>query len=175
MRDIDLDPDLELDRRLMALAARAPGSDDPPTLPIGGRRRRLAVSLATAPALVIALVATAMAGSLVISRLTAEGNPGIENPGQPLHGASLECMTPPEAEAFLAAHGYADVAWQVETGTLVAPDGGKGTSSTIVQAHAPAHGYVIPGSIGSDGRLTMVVDQRIGATGVGDCYGAPMP
>jgi hypothetical protein len=172
----DIDPELQLDRRLTALEARAPSRDDPPTLPTDARRRRrFAVSLAMAPALVIALVATAVAGSVVISRLTAEGYPGVENPGQPLYGASMECMTPPKAEAFLAAHGYSDVRWQVETGTMVAPDGGKGTSSTAVQDHPPAHGYVIPGSIGGDGRLTMIVDQRTGATGIGDCFGAPMP
>jgi hypothetical protein len=169
------DIDLELDRRLTALEARAPGRDDPPALVAGRRRRRFAVSLAMAPALLVVVVATAVAGSAVIARLTAEGYPGIENPGQPLYGASMECMSPPEAEAFLAARGYSDVRWQVETGTMVAPDGGKGTSSTVVQAHPPAHGYVIPGSVGGDGRLTMIVDQRAGATGVGDCFGAPMP
>jgi hypothetical protein len=172
MHEIDID----LDRRLMALEARAPGRDDPPTPGVGTRRgRRFAASLAMAPALVVALVATALAGSVVISRLTAEGYPGIENPGQPLAGASMECMTPPEAEAFLAAHGYTEVVWQVESGTTVAPDGGKGSSSSVQQANAPEHGYVIPGSVGGDGRLTMVVDQRVGATGVGDCFGAPMP
>jgi hypothetical protein len=172
MNDIDSD----LDRRLTALETRAPGRDDPPALGVGaGRGRRFAISVAMAPALLIALVATAMAGTAVISRLTAEGYPGIENPGQPLAGASMECMTPPEAEAFLAAHGYTEVIWQVESGTAVAPDGGKGSSSSVQQAHAPEHGYVIPGSVGGDGRLTMVIDQRVGATGVGDCFGAPMP
>jgi hypothetical protein len=173
MNDIHIEPDL--DRRLVALEARAPGRDDPPALAAGGRRRRFAVSLAMAPALVVALVATAMAGSLVISRLTAEGYPGIENPGQPLAGASMECMTPPEAQAFLAAHGYVDVVWQVESGTVLSPDGAKGPSSTVQQSVAPEHGYVIPGSVGGDGRLLMVVDQRVGATGVGDCFGMPMP
>lgn len=169
------DIDLELDRRLTALESRAPSRDAPPVLAAGRRRRRFAMSLAMAPALVIAVVATAVAGSVVISRLTAEGYPGIENPGEPLQGASMECMSPPEAEAFLAAHGYSDVRWQVETGTAVAPDGGKGSSSTVVLPHPPAHGFVIPGSVGGDGRLTMIVDQRLGATGVGDCFGAPMP
>ena len=172
MKDIDID----LDRRLTALEARAPGRDDPPTLGIGARRgRRFAVSLAMAPTLAVVLVATAMAGTVVISRLTAEGYPGIENPGQPLAGASMECMTPPEAEAFLASHGYTEIVWQVESGTTVSPDGGKGSSSSVQRAHAPEHGYVIPGSVGGDGRLTMIVDQRVGATGVGDCFGGPMP
>ena len=170
------DFDIDLDRRLTALEARAPVRDDAQAPGVGTRRgRRFAVSVAMAPALLVVLVATAMAGTVVISRLTAEGYPGIENPGQPLTGASMECMTPREAEAFLAAHGYTDVVWQVESGTTVAPDGGKGSSSSVQQAHAPEHGYVIPGSVGGDGRLMMVVDQRVGATGVGDCFGAPMP
>jgi len=26
-----------------------------------------------------------------------------------------------------------------------------------------------------DGKVIMVADQRVGATGVGDCFGSPMP
>ena len=60
----------------------------------------------------------------------------------------MECMSPPEAAAFLADHGFADVDWQVETGTTVAPDGGKGSSTHRPrQSTPPAHGYVIPGSL----------------------------
>ena len=127
-----------------------------------------------APVLLLAVVATAAAGAAVIGRL-AEGYPGIENPGQPLAGAAMECMTPPDAAAFLAAHGYTNVDWQVETGTAVTPDGGKGTSSSVHVSTPPAHGFVIPGSRLPDGQVIMVVDQRVGATGVGACFGHPMP
>jgi hypothetical protein len=175
MDDHDRRFDIAVDARLVAMEARAPGRDDPPVLERRARRRRFAAPLATAPALVLAFVATAAAGTVVISRLTAEGYPGIENPGQPLAGASMECMTPPQAQQFLADHGYTNVVWQVETGSVLSPDGGKGQSSTVQQASAPEHGYVIPGSVHGDGRLTMVVDQRDGATGVGDCFGKPMP
>jgi hypothetical protein len=171
----DLDLDLELDLRLAALEMRAPGRGDPAPLSRRGRRGRFATSFAMAPVLVLALVATATAGTVVIAQLTAEGRPGIENPGQPLAGAGMECMTPPQAEAFLSDHGYTDVVWQVESGQVIAADGGKGSSTTVQQASAPEHGYVIPGSIGGDGRLLMVVDQRTDATGVGDCFGQPMP
>jgi hypothetical protein len=34
---------------------------------------------------------------------------------------------------------------------------------------------VIPGSRLPDGQVIMVVDQRVGATGVGACFGHPMP
>ena len=171
----DHDLDTSLDARLAAMEARAPGSGAPPRLERASRRGRFAASIALAPVLVLALVATAAAGTAIVSGLTAEGHPGVQNPGQPLEGATMECMTPPEAQAFLAERGFTDVVWQVESGTLLAPDGGKGQSSTVQQSSAPDHGYVVPGYIGSDGTLTMVVDQRVGATGVGACFDQPMP
>ena len=167
------DTDDDLDMRLVALAARAPGRDDPPSLSPGRRRGRFAAPLALAAILVLGVVATA-AGAVVVQTM-AEGRPGIENPGQPLAGANMECMTPPQAAAFLAAHGYRDVVWQVETGQVTDGAGGKGPSSTSEQATAPEHGYVIPASVAGDGKLHMVVDQRAGATGVGACFGMPMP
>jgi hypothetical protein len=172
MDDHDLDQDFAA--RLTSLEARVPGAAAPPELVRGRRRGRFALPLAMAPVLALAVVATAAAGAAVISRM-AEGYPGIENPGQPLAGASMECMTPPEAAAFLAAHGYPDVDWQVETGTTLTPDGEKGSSSSIHVSTPPAHGYVIPGSRLPDGQVIMVVDQRAGATGVGACFGHPMP
>ena len=88
--------------RLSAMEGRAPAMAQPPALPDRRRRRRFAIPLAMAPVLVLAIVATTAAGAAVIGRL-AEGYPGIQNPGQPLAGATMECMTPPEAMAFLAA------------------------------------------------------------------------
>ena len=168
------DDDLDLSSRLAALEAHVPATEVPPALPSPRRRGRFAVSMAMAPVLVLAFVATATAGAVVVANL-AEGPPGIQNPGQPLAGARMECMSPPEANAFLAAHGFGKVDWQVETGTAIAPDGGKGSSSTVHQLTPPAHGYVIPGSLLQDGTVIMVADQRTGATGVGDCYMTPMP
>src|SRR4051812_644151 len=97
------DDGLDITTRLTALEARAPASSAPPALPSRGRRGRFAVSMAMAPALALAVVASAAAGAAVITRM-AEGYPGIQNPGQPLAGAVMECMAPPEAAAFLAAH-----------------------------------------------------------------------
>jgi hypothetical protein len=165
--------DLDLSTRLAALEARAPTNGEPPSLTARRRRSTFALSIALAPVLALALVATA-AGAVIIGRL-AEGHPGIENPGQPLAGAAMECMTPPEAAAFLASHGYVRVDWQVESGTVRSVDGGKGASSTIHLSSPPPHGYVIPGSLLPDGQVIMVVDQRVGATGVGACFGYPMP
>ena len=168
------DDDLALDGRLTEMEARVPASTEPPPLPARRRRGRFVVSMAMAPALVLALVATTAAGAVVIGRL-AEGYPGIQNPGQPLAGATMECMTPPEAAAFLAAKGFTNVDWQVETGTVQAADGGKGSSSSVHVTTPPDHGYVIPGSLLPSGQVIMVVDQRVGATGVGACFGHPMP
>jgi len=170
----DHDDDFDLPARLTALEARAPASAAPPALPSRRRRGRFAVSMAMAPVFVLALVATAAASAYVVANL-AESHPGIQNPGQPLAGAHMECMSPPEAHAFLAAHGFATVDWQVESGTAVAPAGGKGSTTTIHQAMPPEHGYVIPGSLLDDGSVIMVADQRTDATGVGDCFGRPMP
>jgi hypothetical protein len=169
-----MNDDAQLATRLAALEARAPATSGPPPLPVRRRRGRFALPVAMAPLLVLALVATAAAGAAVIGRL-AEGYPGIENPGQPLAGAAMECMDPPAAAAFLAAHGFSRVAWQVETGTVLSADGGKGPSSSVHVTTPPAHGYVIPGSLLPDGTVIMVVDQRDGATGVGACFGKPMP
>jgi hypothetical protein len=162
--------DTDLAERLTALAARAPGGDDPPAL-TRARRGRIAIPIALAPILVLAIVATTAAGVVVVGGLAAGQAEGIENPGQPLAGARMECMTPPQAAAFLAAHGYTDVVWQVETGDASTKVG----AGSVQQAAPPDHGYVIPGAIVGDGRLHMVVDQRRGATGVGACVGMPMP
>ena len=169
-----MDHDDDLHDRRAALVARAPADTTPPSLAGRRRRGRFAVPIALAPVFVLAIVATAAAGAVVVANL-AEEHEGIQNPGQPLAGAHMECMSPPEADAFLAEHGFADVDWQVETGTTVAPDGGKGSSTTVHQATPPEHGYVIPGSVHDNGKVIMVADQRVGATGVGDCFGSPMP
>jgi hypothetical protein len=170
----DLDFDLELSGRLAALEARAPVIGQPPHLTRQRRSRRLAVSVLIAPALALAVVATTAAGVAVVRNL-AQGHEGIENPGQPLAGANLECMTPPAAAAFLAARGYRDVVWQVESGSVGADKGAQGTSTSALQAVPPEHGFVVPGAILDDGKLHMIVDQRSGASGVGACFGYPMP
>lgn len=158
----------ELDTRLAALEARAPGRDDPPELP-RTRRRRLTTPLVLAPVLVLALVASAAAGGAVVATLV-QSSEGVQNPGQPLEGANLECKSPPEAAAYLAERGFTGVVWQVESGVA-----GEKTGRSVQQAAPPEHGYVIPGAILSDGKLYMVVDQRVGATGGGACPDLPMP
>ena len=170
----DDDLDIDLGARLSALEASAPANGQPPGLQGRKRRGRFAISMAMAPVFALVLVGSAAAGAVVLSNL-AEGEPGVENPGQPLAGAQLECMTPPQAAAFLTAHGYTNVDWQVESGAILSADGGKGASSTVHVATPPAHGFVIPGSVHRDGQLVMVIDQRTGATGVGACFGQPMP
>lgn len=163
-----MQPD-DLETRLAALEARAPAPGEPPELPRPRRAGRLAAPVVLAPLLVLALVASAAAGGAVVATLV-QSHEGVENPGQPLEGAQLECMSPPEAAAYLAEHGFGDVVWQVESGVA-----GSKTGSTVQQATPPGHGYVVPGAILSDGRLIMIVDQRDDATGVGACPDLPMP
>lgn len=163
------DFDLEMGKRLAALEVLLPAQSDPPSLRQRTRRGRFALPLAVAPVLALAIVATAAGTAVIVSNLVT-GYPGVQDPGQPLAGARMECMTPPEAATFLAERGFADVVWQVESG-----DQSIGTTSSVQQPAPPQHGYVIPGSIFSDGRLHMIIDQRAGASGVGDCFGQPMP
>lgn len=171
--DQDFHTDNDLASRLAALEASAPGTARPPALPARRRRGRFVVSMAMAPMLALVVVAASATGAVVVSNLV-KGYPGIQNDGQPLAGAHMECMTPPDAAAFLAAHGFTNVDWQVESGDPLLPQGGKGTSS-VHQSTPPAHGYVVPGSLLDDGSVIMIVDQRTGATGVGACFGRPMP
>jgi hypothetical protein len=163
------DFDRELELRLAALEATVPAQTDPPSLRQRTRRGRFALSLTMAPVLALAIVATAAGTAVVVSNLV-RGYPGVQDPGQPLAGSHMECMTPPEAAAFLAERGFASVVWQVESG-----DGAKGATNGVEQANPPEHGYVVPGAVLSDGRLHMIIDQRVGASGVGDCFGQPMP
>jgi len=163
--------DTDLKTRLAAIEARAPGAQQPPKL-LRSRRRwrpRLYAPAAFAPGLVLA-IAVATAGGAIAGFLSVRGYPGAQNPDQPLAGANLECMSPPEAASYLATHGYTDVVWQVETGST-----SQNTDSTTQQETPPDHGFVVPGAFLGDGRLIMIVDQRVGATGVGACYGNPMP
>jgi hypothetical protein len=77
--------------------------------------------------------------------------PSIQDPGQPLAGVRMECMTPRAAAALLDSRGFTDVRWQVES-----------ADGSVTIDEAPAVGIVTPGAILSDGRLHMIVDQRPG-------------
>jgi hypothetical protein len=166
--------DLDLTSRLAALEARAPAKANPPVLPARRRRGRFAAAIAMAPVLVLAVVATSAGAAVVVSGLV-RGYPGIQNPGQPMAGVHMECMSPPEAAAALAAHGFIRVVWQVEGGDPNTKINGQDATTSVQQTVPPEHGFVIPGSLQDDGSVIMVIDQRVGATGVGDCYGSPMP
>ncbi len=162
--------DDELNSRLTAMEARVPGARRPaPNVARHSRRGRLLAPIGLAPVLILAIAATA-AGGAVAGILMVRGYEGAENQGQPLAGAQLECMSPPQAASYLADHGFTNVVWQVETGSIPSNDG-----NTSQQAAPPEHGYVIPGAFLSDGQLIVIIDQRADATGIGACRGAPMP
>lgn len=158
----------DLHARLTALEGRVPMATAP-ALPDDGRRSLgRPAALVLAPLALAVLATTALAGGAAVAGL-ARGTEGVENPGQPLEGAALECLSPLDAATVLAERGFTNVVWQIESGGT----DGKG-GSTVQQATAPEHGYVVPGSI-VDGALLMVVDQRPGATGSGACPDLPMP
>jgi hypothetical protein len=156
----------DLRGRLEAMEARIPTPAAIPTVAPRRRFGRLA-PVALVPALLVISAATVVAGGAVVGLVRSA--PGVENPGQPLAGANLECMAPRDAAAYLAARGYTNVSWQVETGDAT----GKNGTTTHLSV-PPEHGYVVPGAI-VDGQLLMVIDQRQGATGTGACAGEPMP
>jgi hypothetical protein len=159
--------DTDLRDRLVAMESRL-GTAEPPALP-ARRIRRLALSIVGGSLLVLALVATAAAGVIVIGG-PVRGFPGVENPGQPLAGAQMECMTPPQAAAFIAAHGITKVQWQVEQDDPSADVPGRPGSKTLFQGTAPETGIVVAGAI-VDGTLLMLVDQRGFAARPPHCVG----
>ncbi len=154
--------DSELDERLARLEAGMPGADPPP-IAIRHRTRRLIGGSLGAAIFVLAAAVTTVGAAVIVSGV-ARGAPGVENPGQPLYGANLECMAPREAATYLGAHGFDNAVWQVER---------DGRPSVRVSV-PPEHGYVVPGSV-IDGVLIMIIDQRSDASGVGACFGDPMP
>jgi hypothetical protein len=155
-----------LEARLAALEAHVPAAVAPPSLVRTASPGRRTAPVLLAGILVLAVTATAAAAGV----LNAIGHEGVENPGQPLAGAKLECMTPPAAAAYLTDRGFTKVVWQVESGDA----SGKAGNTSVQQATPPSHGYVVPGSI-VDGTLYIVVDQRVGAIGSGACPSLPMP
>ena len=87
------------------------------------------------------------ASAFVVCQPGPGGPRGHPEPRPAARRRHMECMSPPEAARFLAAHGFGTVDWQLESGTTVTPDGGKGSSTTAHQTTPPEHGYVIPGSL----------------------------
>ena len=124
------------------------------------------LSVVSAAGLLLVLTATAI-GAIAVTR-SANGYPGIENPGQPLAGARMECMAPLQAASFLAAHGYTDVVWQIQAGA-------SKNGTTTFTSTPPEHGYVVPAAVLDDGKLHMIVDQRPDAQPWGVCGNMPMP
>jgi hypothetical protein len=166
MKEQHMTSDRDLGKRLAAMESRV-NAVAPPDLHTR-RSRRTVLSLMAAPLLILAVAGTAVAGITIVNQ--AHGAPGVENQGQPLYGAQMECMTPPQAAAYIAAHGITKVTWQVESDAPAPVGAVKPGSRTVVQATAPQTGIVVPGAI-VDGTLLMVVDQRSGAQPSGVCTG----
>jgi hypothetical protein len=155
-----VDHDRSLRDRLVAMESRLETAAPPEIRSRAGRR--FALSFAVAPLLILVLAGTAVAGAAIVSG-AVRGYEGVENPGQPLYGAQLECMTPPQAAAYIAAHGITKVQWQVEQDDPAANTTERLGSRTVFQATAPETGVVVAGAIVDDGTLDMLVDQHKGA------------
>jgi hypothetical protein len=181
--------------RLAAAEARIPVEAGPPVPADARRRRRSALALVAAPVLVLALAATAIAGAGAIGMIV--GTTGSEPMDPELLGAGLECMTPPEAAAWLAANGYDQVVWEsggtIGSGTiqvgpepsdlpvidpgaggpvpsLGAPEGSgrASTGGASGSTTPPEDGIVSPGPM-IDGTLHMIVDTTPGAARPATC------
>jgi hypothetical protein len=186
---------LDLDTRLAALEDRVPAEDAPHFTTAGRPRRHALLSLAAAPILVLALAATAVGAAGVIRIITV--STAAVDQGS-LASAGLECMTPPEAAAWLASHGYDHVLWNTAAGhgTIGAgagalpvlpadpgasidlgspgPGGGAGTASAPEpsESRTPPTTGVVVAAIPIDGTVHVAVDITPGAERAPTC---PVP
>jgi hypothetical protein len=167
MRSSDSEVDLRL--RLTRIIDQLPIVGEPPAYQEHRHRRIAGLSATSALALMLVSAAGVAAISTVVGTLVI-GHSGIENPGEALANAGLECMSPPDAASYLAAHGFSSVVWEVQSGDLA-----QDTDVSTIQSTPPAHGYVVPGAVLEDGKLHVIVDQRVGATGTGKCAQMSMP
>lgn len=141
--------DLELARRLARLAEAVPVEAVPEPHRGHVPGRRLSGVLAGVTAAI--LIAGATVGGLVLFGVPT-GHPGLFGPGRPLYCSGIERMTPPEAAAWLAAHGYV-VTWQIED-----VDAPSSRQSTV----PPMSGYIIDGVLKGN-QMTLVVEVGQGA------------
>jgi hypothetical protein len=158
----------DLDTRIAALERRVPVDAAPPDIaPARRRTRRRALALTAAPVLVPAIAATAVAGVNLVGTYVI-GPTGPVDPA--LAGAGLECMTPPEAAAWLASHGYDAVVWD----TVDVTAGGE-TIPLDAQVAPPlpsgAPEQVTVVAIGDGGIIGTVPDGAGTITVTGDAVG----
>jgi hypothetical protein len=163
------DNDLDLGVRLSRILDRLPTEGQPPAHRVPRHRRVVGLTVTFVLAVLLASVVGVAAVPTLVGTLV-HGQPGIQNSGEQLANAGMECMSPPEAATYLAAHGFSNVVWEVQSGDLA-----QNTSVSTSQSAPPAHGYVVPGAVLDDGKLHMIVDQRVGATGTGKCSQMSMP
>jgi hypothetical protein len=186
----------DIDTRLAAIEGRVPVEAGPPEVaPAAARRRRRStLALVAAPILVLAVGATALAGAEVIRIVTTTGSSALDV-DDAIATAGLECMTPPEAAAWLAAHGYDDVVWDTSAGhgtidagpaasalPVLDPDGSLPPAASNTPGEGPGlvppgvtrtttpppDGIVWPGPM-MDGTLLMFVDATPGAERPATC------
>jgi hypothetical protein len=153
----------DLDTRLAAAERHVAVEAAPPALPARGRRGRRSLPLVAAPILVLAFAAVVVAGT-GLQAIFLKGSVDTS-----LADAGLECMTPPQAAAWLADHGYKQVVW----------DGVTAPGGVRVVGKADGSGAPAP-----EGSPIAVPDDGTGITGPtvtggsGDPFqpdGSPLP
>jgi hypothetical protein len=144
----------DLDTRLAAAERHVAVEAAPPALPARGRRGRRSLPLVAAPILVLAFAAVVVAGT-GLQAIFLKGSVDTS-----LADAGLECMTPPQAAAWLADHGYKQVVWD----SVTAP-GGVRVVGKADASGAPA----------SEGRPIAVPNDHSGVLGPTATDGSAVP
>jgi hypothetical protein len=153
----------DLDTRLAAAERHVAVEAAPPALPARGRRGRRSLPLVAAPILVLAFAAVVVAGT-GLQAIFLKGSVDTS-----LADAGLECMTPPQAAAWLADHGYKQVVWD----SVTAPGGVAVEGKADGSGAQPPQGNPIP--VPNDG--TGVTGPTV-TGGSGDPFqpdGSPLP
>ena len=153
--------DQALNDRLQAFESSVPVMGGPPPSRRPGVSRTRAALVAMAALVVLAGGAAGASGIL-----EARDRPGAFNPGQPLHCKGLADMSPREAAAWLADHGYDDVTWQIEDRTPGVPKGQQRSEQSDV---APAKGKIATAVFITRTELIVLVETGPDAIRADDC------
>lgn len=153
--------DHAFDNRLRALEVGVPVTSGPPPVGRAPKFSRGRTILVAAAAVVVLAGGTAASGVF-----EAKSTPGAFNRGQPLHCSGIAKMAPREAEAWLDAHGYDDVTWQVEDRTPGVP---KGQQRSEKRDTAPSSGKIAAATFVNRTQLIVVVETGSGAIRADDC------
>lgn len=161
MDDIRLAADTAFEARLRARIERLESTiqvDSMPSIAPDRSRRRLTLLAAGAAALLLVLGGGAVIGRHAQGPNEPRAASGVTNPGGPFACAPIARMTPPEADAYMRARGYA-VQWQIEE-----RPSGRFWHSDV----PPKSGHPIAGVVVGKRQILYVVEIGPGAVMAGD-------